>query len=313
MTAPQIAVVGSLNVDLRFRIEKLPRSGETIAASGLLRSIGGKGGNQAVAAARLGRQVAMVGAVGSDDAGQNITKRLQAEGIDVSDVDTVPGPTGTAVVLWEQPESTIIVEPGANAELDARRVRSHESVIGQARSVLCQLETPAEVLDATLRAARGLTVLNPAPVTDAVPPAAHHFDLVIPNRYELAAMAGAGKAPKTTEDVVTLARTLSLGGSLVVTLGADGCVVIPAGADDAVHLTAMAVDDVVDTTAAGDSFCAALVDAVLDGSGLVDAARWASRVAAVTTTRHGAMDALPHRSDISRTPPSTPKETAASR
>lgn len=306
MTDPAIAVVGSLNVDLRLRVDRLPRSGETVHSAGLRRSVGGKGGNQAVAAARLGREVAMVGAVGTDEAGRDVLVRLRHEGVGTACVDIVEGPSGTAVVLWERPESTIVVEPGANAALDAGRVRAHRAAIARAGAVLCQLETPAGALDGVLGAATGLTLLNPAPATGRMPSAVRHFDLVVPNRHELAAMAGAAPVPGTVDEVTSLARLLDLPGDLVVTLGEDGCVVLPADAREPVHVPAVPVTDVVDSTAAGDSFCAALADAVLDGSGLADAARWAARVAAATTTRHGAMEALPHRSEITAAPPATP-------
>lgn len=302
MSERRITVVGSLNLDVRLAVERLPRSGETIAAHGLASSVGGKGANQAAAAARLGATVRMVGAVGTDGSGSTVVDRLRREGVDVSAVDTVEGPTGTAVILWERPESTIVIDAGANAALDAERVRGHAAALRSAGAVLCQLETPASALDAVLENAGGLTVLNPAPAPDRASRAMRGFDVLVPNRHELAALAGAASAPATVDDTAALAASLGLPGDVVVTLGGDGALVLPEGSAPA-HVAAERVRP-VDTTAAGDSFCAALAGALLDGASLTDAARWGNRVAAATTTRDGAMEALPLISELTPGPPS---------
>lgn len=307
MPSAHITVVGSVNADVRLAVERLPRSGETIAAHGLVRSVGGKGANQAAAAARLGRPVRMVGAVGSDHAGREAVDRLAAEGVDVSTVDSVEGPTGTAVVLWERPESTIVIDAGANAALDGARVRGHAAAVTGADAVLCQLETPSDSLDAVLEAARGLTVLNPAPAPRGASRTVLRFDVLIPNRHELALLAGADQTPETLDDVSALARGLDYRGDLVVTLGGDGCLVLPADGGTAEHVAATQVA-ARDTTAAGDSFCAALTDALLQGETLAAAARWANQVAAATATRDGAMDSLPTRSQLRPVPPSAGRE-----
>lgn len=296
--APEIVVVGSLNMDIRLTVDRIPHSGETVSATGLKRSPGGKGGNQAVAAARLGRRVAMVGAVGDDDAGQEITARLVTEGLKttaVAAVHTVP--TGTAVILWEQPESTIVIEAGANAHVDEAYVRSHADLVREAPVVLCQCETPLSALAAVVDLAHGVKILNPAPAVTVPREIRDGFDVLIPNRFELATLADAATVPRTVDDVVALARALEFPGSVVVTLGEDGSVVVPSGGRDAVHVPATPVR-ALDTTAAGDSFCAALADGLLRGDDLVGAARWASRVAAMTTTNHGAIESLPYATDI---------------
>jgi ribokinase len=296
--ALDVVVVGSINVDLRLDVAAIPRSGETILARGMQRAAGGKGANQAAAAARLGRRVAMVGAVGDDDAADLALRRLAAEGVDTTAVSREPGSTGTAVVLWERPESTIIVHAGANDTVTADMVRARAETLRQARAVLCQLETPLEALDAVVATAPGLKVLNPAP---AKGPLAHEllagFDVIVPNRFELGNLAGARDEPRSLAEVEAATRAVGAGADWVVTLGDEGSLVVPRDGE-AIHLPAQQVD-AVDTTGAGDSFCAGLVDALLDGAPLLDAARWATRVAAVTTTRHGAMDSLPRRGEIS--------------
>ncbi|WP_127129495.1 PfkB family carbohydrate kinase [Georgenia sp. SYP-B2076] len=299
MTAQRtdVVVVGSINLDLRLEVAAIPRSGETILARGMHKATGGKGANQAAAAARLGRTVAMVGAVGNDDAAAEVLRRLGEEGVDTAAVACADDVTGTAIVLWERPESTIIVNAGANDRVTGEFVRRHRDVVAAARAVLCQLETPVEALGAVTEAATGLTVLNPAPAKGPLDPdLLARFDVVVPNRFELGNLAGLAAEPRSLADVETAARTLDVPVAWVVTLGADGALVLDQGGD-AVHIPARRVD-AVDTTAAGDSFCAGLVDALLDGADLTDAARWATRVAAATTTRHGAMDSLPRRDQI---------------
>lgn len=293
----EVAVVGSLNMDLRLTVDRLPHSGETISATGFKQSPGGKGGNQAVAAARLGRSVAMIGAVGADGAGVEIRERLAAEGLQIDAVavrtDTA---TGTATILWEQPESTIVINAGANATVDEQFVLSVGPVLRDAAAVLCQCETPLGALEAVVNTARGLKILNPAPAMHIPTEIRDRFDILVPNRFELATLAGVPEAPRTHDDVVALTRELKFPGAVVVTLGEDGSIVVPPDAD-ATHVAAVMVDT-VDTTAAGDSFCAALADALLRGEDIVAAAAWAARVAALTTTKHGAIESLPHTSEL---------------
>lgn len=294
-----VAVVGSLNFDMRLAVGRLPESGETITSDSVHRCAGGKGANQAAAAARLGRPVTMIGAVGDDDAGRHVLSRLASEGVTTSGIDVVDDTTGLAVILWEQPESTIVIGAGANARVTGDLVRSHREQVRDAAVVLCQLETPASALDAVTELAGGLTILNPAPSTSLPPDLVRRFDVVVPNRFELAALAGADEAPTSVAEVRAMTARLAHPG-VVVTLGAEGCVVQTVDRDGehaAVHIPPHDVD-AVDTTGAGDSFCAGLADALLDGSGLVDAARWATAVAASTTTRHGALDSLPHRAEL---------------
>jgi ribokinase len=297
-----LAVVGSLNLDIRLTVERIPRSGETVSAVGAMRSPGGKGANQAVAAARLGISVAMVGAVGQDSAGQQLRERLAAEGVDVqgvavlTDVGGSPVGTGTATILWEQPESTIVIEAGANAAVDEAFVLERAAEFRDARAVLCQCETPLGALAAVVWEARGLKVLNPAPAAAVPTEIRDQFDLLVPNRFELAVLAGAAGAPERIEDVLAMVHALQFPGDVVVTLGGDGCLVVPRHGEP-VTVPAQKVT-AVDTTAAGDSFCAGLVDGLLAGQDLVTAARWATRVAAVTTTRDGAINSLPRRDEV---------------
>lgn len=249
---PEVVVVGSLNMDLRLTVDRLPRSGETVSATGLVRSLDG--------------------------------------------LATADRPTGVAVVLWEQPESTIVIEPGANAVVDEAFVTERADLVRDAAAVLCQCETPLGALRAVAATATGTTVLNPAPAVPLPAPVRAAFRVLVPNRFELATLVGASDEPVGTDAVLAMVRALDHPGDVVVTLGADGALVVPAGGAP-VTVPAERVD-AVDTTAAGDSFCAALADGLLHGGDLVESARWAAHVAASTTTRHGAVDSLPRATDL---------------
>lgn len=284
-------VVGSINLDITVPVEHPPTAGQTLLGGAAVRSPGGKGANQAVALARLGRDVRMVGAVGTDADGDALLARLRAERVDFTAVRRVPEATGQAFVFVSAGgESTIVVAPGANMTLRPE----HVGVVASAEAVLLQQEIPAEAVAAAVGACEGIVVLNPAPARPLERGVLRRVDLLVPNRDELAALAGRTSLRSTTE-VETAATGLGVRGSVVVTMGADGALVVEPGRTT--HVPALRVV-AVDATAAGDSFCAGLVDAVLDGADPVEAARFATRVAAVTVTRAGAIDALPTRAEL---------------
>jgi ribokinase len=290
-----VIVVGSLNADLTVPVAGLPPAGQTVAATGeVLRGPGGKGANQAVGLARLGRDTAMVGAVGDDAEGGMLRAVLAAEGVDDRYVATVDVPTGLAVVLVHGGESTIVVAAGANGTVDADRVRAAQEALQGAAAVVTQCEVPDAAIAAAAELAGGLFVVNPAPARPLPQAVLDRADLLVPNRGELATLAGA-EEPRDTDAVVDLARALRPSATTVVTCGADGAVVV---APDRVVVVPAAPADLVDATAAGDSFVAALVDAVVGGADVVEAARWAARAAALTVGRPGAIAALPRRAEL---------------
>ncbi|TQS45688.1 ribokinase [Cryptosporangium phraense] len=295
MNTFDIVVVGSLNVDVTVDVPQAPSAGQTLLGGDSRRSGGGKGGNQAVAAARLGRRTAMVGAVGGDGDGQFLLDLLRAENIDVSGVVQLPAgtrenpagiPTGQAFVFVDADgDSTIVVSPGANDHVEVAR-----ELVASARCVLLQQEVPAAVVEEAASVANGLVVLNPAPARPVSASLLSSVDVLVPNRGELLGLAGVDRG-----DLVQLAQKLGTRGPVVVTLGSQGCLVVE---DE--RSTRVPAEQVkaVDATAAGDSFCAAIADAMLDGADVVEAARWATRVAAVTVTRPGAMASLPKRAEL---------------
>jgi ribokinase len=229
----------------------------------------------------------MVGRVGADAQGAWLREGLWTEGVEVEHVrEDRQAPTGVAMIAVDaRGENTIVVSPGANARVDARDVAAAREVVGGAEVVLVQHEVPPEAVAAAIATAGGTVVLNPAPARGLAAP----VDVLVPNRGELETLAG-GRG-----DPVTLARSIAAAGAVVVTLGAEGAVVVEG--DRAERVRAPQVE-AVDTTGAGDAFCGALAEAMAGGATVVEAARWAVRVAAVSVTRPGAQGGLPRREDV---------------
>ncbi|NHI20701.1 ribokinase [Phycicoccus endophyticus] len=246
----RVLVLGSLNVDLVTRVERHPRPGETVLGEGLRRLAGGKGANQAVAAARAGADVAMAGCVGDDDAGRAYRERLARLGIDVDAVRVVPGvETGHALIeVADDGENAIVVVPGANAELGPRELDA-VGALGPGDVLLLQLEVPREVVCVAARraAARGArVVLNVAPWVALPPDVVELGDPVVANEHEMQALAEAGSQPA----------------SLLVTFGAHGA----SWDGETAPAHPVPPEEVLDTTGAGDAFCGALAAALAAGA-----------------------------------------------
>ena len=297
MTHAEVCVIGSLNLDLVAQVQALPQSGETILASGVSRHPGGKGLNQAVAAARAGTRVRMVGRIGADAPGKQLLDYLVAAGVDVGCVERDPADsTGLALITVSQAgENCIVVAAGANMNLSTPPL---EAVAG-ARVLLAQLETgfePVAKLFATAPAGC-LKVLNAAP---ALPEGAALFglcDLLVLNETELAAHARLATLPDDLDAVAQAARTLLSRSdqSAVVTLGASGALVVEAnGWLKVAGLPARAID----TVGAGDCFCGVLAASLSEGLDLAAAARRANAAAAIAVTRRGAAEGMPTREEI---------------
>jgi ribokinase len=263
---PELTVVGSINLDLVARVERLPRAGETVSGATLERVPGGKGANQAVAAARLGARVTLRGAVGADTFAEEAlmgVREAQVElDVEVADV------TGIALILVDDSgENQIVVVPGANGELRPR------SATG---AVLCQLEIPVEAVEAAAAEA-GFFCLNAAPAKPVPPSLVERCDLVVVNRYELEALPA---QPRLT----------------ALTLGAEGAVLLEDGEE--VARAAPPAVKVVDGTAAGDAFTACLVVSHLEGRGWDEALRRACAAGALAASRFGAQPSLPTAAEV---------------
>jgi ribokinase len=300
-----IVVFGSLNVDLLFRLEALPRPGETVLCPGYEVAPGGKGANQATAAARAGAAVRMIGHVGSDGFAAVARAALAAAGVDATGIKTSTRPTGIAVIAIDRAaENQIMVASGAN--LDACADDVGDDLLAPGVTVLCQNEVPQTATAALLRraAARGArTILNLAPAA-AVPAAVlRSVDVLVVNEVEARALVGGSEAP------ATLARELAARHALtcVVTLGARGA--LAAGPQGELRIGALPVT-AVDTTGAGDAFVGALAAALDLGHALDAALARASVAAGLACTKVGAQASQPSAAEIearlTELPPSTP-------
>ncbi|MFE5845435.1 ribokinase [Streptomyces niveus] len=301
-----VFVVGSLNADQLLEVPAFPAAGETVLASDVLITAGGKGGNQAVAAARAGAAVVMIGALGDDAHGVLVRGALTESGVDTGWVRTADGThTGTAVVAVEAGgENRIIVASGANARLTRQDVEAGLAGAGPGDLVLLQLETPVAVVAHAARFAkeRGATVvLNAAPAPADSGCLTTDIDVLVVNQVEMRAVAelvGADTGTGETVDVAgtVLATSRTLNCVVVCTTGADGAYVNVG--DRVAHIPAVQVT-AVDTTAAGDTYTGYLAAALARGeTDLTAALTTASAAAAVTVTRRGAMASIPYAHEI---------------
>lgn len=292
----QLVVIGSSNTDLVLSCPRLPKPGETLLGGELSRFGGGKGANQAVAAARAGARVSFVGARGDDDFGRQALKNLQAEGIATRCFTvTKKAPSGVAVILLggRERQNQIVVARSANDEVSAAQVRRAGAALRNAAAVVVQLEIPLPaVLESARQAKRAgaLFMLNPAPARPLPPALLKLTDTLVPNEHEAALLTG-------EKDPARAARALLRKGCrrVVVTLGAQGALL--ADASGVRRLPAVKVKP-VDTVGAGDCFTAWLAVGLAEGLSLDQAARRAMKAAALAVTRPGAQPGMPYRHEI---------------
>ena len=299
---PDIVVVGSMNMDLVVRVTSLPEPGETVLGYDFASYPGGKGTNQAVAAARLGASVAMAGRVGADPFGAALKESLVSCGANISKVEAVHGEaTGTALITVEQSgQNTIVVSAGANNRLLAQDIEGLIDMIRQARVVLLQLEIPQDTVEKAIASAAGTStkvILNPAPPRDLPDELLRKLYCLIPNEVEAGHLTG---IPVNDVPSARLAaqKLLQRGTPrVIITLGSQGAFL--ADSETMVHIPAYQVD-AVDATAAGDAFIGCLAAELTRSQPLKRAAETASACGALTVTRHGAQASLPSRSELER-------------
>jgi ribokinase len=294
-----IVVIGSLNMDLVAVVPRVPGAGETLLGAKYFTAQGGKGANQAYAAAKLGGRVAMLGCVGSDDYGRQMRTNLQAVGCDVTGIRTVDGSSGIAMILvTESGQNCIVVVPGANHSYRPSDVLADDARLERAQFVMLQLETPVEtVMEAARRAKRhgAQVILDPAPALPGLPAELfRHVDLLTPNESEAAQLLGRLPADLTTDQATSIARRLQALGppTVIIKMGPQGCLLA-----DGPQITQIPAPRVkaIDTTAAGDIFNAALTVARSEGASLRNACEFAVRTAALSVTRFGAQPSVPSR------------------
>ncbi|WP_339546678.1 ribokinase [Pseudomonas sp. RA_35y_Pfl2_P32] len=296
----KVVVVGSLNMDLVTRAPRLPRGGETLIGQSFTTVSGGKGANQAVAAARLGAQVAMVGCVGSDAYGTQLREALLAEQIDCQALSTVEGSSGVAlIVVDDHSQNSIVIVAGANGALTPPVVDQFDAILQAADVLICQLEVPYDTVGHVLRRGRELgktVILNPAPASGALPAQWYGgIDYLIPNESEAAALSGLPVDSLQTAKAAA-SQLIAMGaGKVIITLGAEGSLF--ANGQGFQHFPAPRVK-AVDTTAAGDTFVGGFAAALAGGKSEAEAIRFGQVAAALSVTRAGAQPSIPRLSDV---------------
>ena len=295
-----VVVIGSLNMDLVTRAPRLPVGGETLIGHSFATVSGGKGANQAVAAARLGAQVAMVGCVGNDDYGVQLRDALLAEQIDCQAVSVVEDSSGVAlIVVDDNSQNAIVIVAGANGAMTPAVIDQFDAVLQAADVVICQLEIPDATVGHALKRARALgktVILNPAPASRPLP--ADWFtaiDYLIPNESEATALSGLPvdsleSAEKAASHLIAMGA-----GKVIITLGAQGSLF--ANGQSFEHFPAPKVK-AVDTTAAGDTFVGGFAAALATGKSEAEAIRYGQIAAALSVTRAGAQPSIPTQSDV---------------
>ena len=292
-----VVVVGSSNIDLIASVDRLPSPGETLLGHRVVQSFGGKGANQAVAAARAGAEVGFLSKVGHDPHGDLIEQHLTTQGLSrIVLLRDAAAQTGVAMILVDAAgENQIVVVPGSNQQLTPADVQRHAELISGARVLLVQMEIPIETVQESLRLAKHhglLTILNPAPACPLPPECFSMIDILTPNEREACVLSG------VTDPTEAAGILVNRGvGTVVVTRGAEGALV--SRGKDVLHVPAFIVD-AIDSTGAGDAFSGAFACGLAEGLSIEEALEMAVAAGALATTGHGAQAAMPTRSDINR-------------
>ena len=300
MSGIGVVVFGSINVDISLAVAELPRTGETVMATRLRRNLGGKGLNQAIAAARAGAKTALLACVGADEDGAAVRRLLVDERIATSGVRTVAQPTGTAIVVVdERGENTIVVAPLANSALTDLSEQD-ETALDECAVLLCQLEVPIDSVVAALRRAHdagAITVLNAAPAGALPDDVIGSIDVLVVNDGEARSLAAAFPDAAIDDYAACL---LNIAPQVIVTRGADGADYVSRSGDRR-HVVAPQVR-ALDSTGAGDAFCGALCAALADGRPVTEALGVAVAAGAWSVQRHGATESIPTADDLAAEP-----------
>ena len=300
--ANKVVILGSLNVDTILRIKRVPQPGETLQMNDRSSSAGGKGANQAVAAARAGAETSFIGQVGNDDAGKFMIESLKDDNVDTSgiNVDTGSGTGSAYIFLDENGQNSILVYGGANQKVTETEVNNAAEQIKNADFVVTQFETPQKTAIAAFKLAKesgAITILNPAPASEMLPELLELSDIVVPNETESASLTGIEVTDEASmvENATAFAK---LGvKNLIITVGSKG---VFYSTEDGQHdfVPAFKVD-AVDTTAAGDTFIGALSSQLKkDLSNIKEALTFAQRASSITVQRLGAMPSIPTKAEI---------------
>lgn len=296
----KVVVVGSLNIDLTIRVDRMPKEGETIHGHDFLINTGGKGGNQAVAAVKSGAETVLVGSIGGDAFGNTIIESLEGYGIDTGSIQLQKSEyTGSAMILCSEDDNRIILNPGANFSLGFDFVKDKLDKIAEKEDLfVTQFENDFTTTLKVLEYAKSIgmkTILNPAPAKVIPDEFFKYIDILVLNQSECEVLTGI--YPKTPEECEKLGRFIRDKGTenVVITLGKAGSVTITP--KEVIKMHAYKVDT-VDSTAAGDSFIGAMCAKLSFGESLEEALEYAAKVSAVTVTRKGAQISIPNTEEV---------------
>jgi ribokinase len=291
MDGRKITVIGSINMDLVTSTTQIPKVGETVLGQSFHSIPGGKGANQAVAAARLGGDVTMIGAVGDDSFGRTLVDHLTHQGINTKNIIEVKDvSSGIASIILSAADNSIIVVPGANNSITPEIIEKHEDIIRASSILLLQLEIPLESVIRAIELAKKhgvLTILNPAPIQKLPKNLLEMVDFVTPNEHEQELLFASVEG--TEQDLAELKE------KCIVTKGSKGVVIYKNGKK--VDIPSVQVE-AVDTTGAGDSFNGALAYALCEGLEIVEACRFANVVGAISVTKLGAQTGMPTKKEV---------------
>lgn len=300
MSSKILCVLGSINVDHVIRVPYFPKAGETLTGHSYQIAYGGKGANQAVAAARLGANVKFIGTIGDDAIGQTMKSAFEKDAIDTSMITTIPSQsTGLAMIqVSDEGENSIVISAGANADLTAERVQIYQNEIKQADMLLMQLESPLQAVELAAKFAKSAgtkVVLNPAPAQMLSDELLACIDMITPNETEAEILTGVKVLDEqSAAQAATVFHQKGIQ-TVLITLGSKGVYFSEQGKQG--EIIAGFRVKAVDTTAAGDTFNGGLVTALLDGKSMAESIRFAHAAAAVSVTRMGAQTAIPTRQE----------------
>ena len=297
----RIVVIGSINTDMVIRSSQLPSAGQTVMGHSFMTTGGGKGANQAVAAARLGADVSLIARIGSDAFGEMSIENFKKEKINIDNIYTdSDAPSGVAfIVVDDRGENIIVVAPGANATLNEKDIQDAEDVIERAGIVLFQLEIPMRTVAEGIRLAKKhnrIVMLNPAPAASIPEQVLHSVDIITPNQTEALTLTGIAVNDEVTAqqacDVLHDKGILTV----IITMGEQGAYISSGSYKGLVP--GFNAGKVVDTVAAGDTFCAGLAVAIAEGKSLQLAVQFANAAAALSVTKAGAQASIPVRTEV---------------
>ena len=295
-----VLVIGSINMDVSFRVQDIPYPGETVVASGVKKSPGGKGANQAYAASKLGGKVSMLGCIGQDENGEVLLASLDSAGVDISHIkkQTDVATSSAFICVSSSGENSIVVDSSANALVSPDYLAENEPLFENAEYCILQMEIPYETVSAAITLCQKhhvKIVLNPSPLTAFDNQLLYGVDYLVPNETEASALIGMPYAQTDEQDWIAFMRKYRIK-NLIITLGKQGCRYYDGSESSQAYSSERRT--AIDTTGAGDTFLGALVAALSQGETIRNAIRYANTASGIEVTRHGAQQAVPTKEEV---------------